>query len=65
MWHTDNWNAVQIVAVGSMVLVLHYLIILLHETYEKHEVGVYPEWISRTKNTLAERIGKFIDNSNW
>ena len=65
MWRTDNWNAVQITAKGSMVSVLHDLITLLHEAYEKYEVRVYPEWISRTKNTLADRISKLIDNSNW
>ena len=32
---------------------------------DANNITVFPKWIPRTQNTLADRISKIRDNSNW
>ena len=64
MWNTGNMNAVKILKNGSMILELKKVGIKIHSLCTDISEQVYPEWINRTKNTIADKICKILDDSN-
>ena len=65
IWRTDNLNAVGIISRGSMVEELQDIAIKIKRLCDVLKVRVFPEWVRRVNNTIADKISRIVDESSW
>lgn len=64
-WFSDNMNATRIINKGSTKEHLQELAIEVYNLCLKNNIKLYPSWIPRENNKLADRISKEFDTDNW
>jgi hypothetical protein len=61
----DNQNVVPILRKGSMVLELNQLAVKIHERLERLKASIFPHWIPREENKLADAASRTPDRDGW
>ena len=64
-WHTDNQNVVRLMARGSMKPDLHTVVEDIVYMCTKHHVVIFPVWVPREENQLADYLSKLTDVHDW
>lgn len=64
-WHTDNQNVVRLMARGSMKPDLHTVVEDIVYMCTKHHVVIFPVWVPREENQLADYLSKLTDVDDW
>jgi len=65
IWYTDNQNVVNNVIYGSMKSDLQTLAVEISNLRKSLDMVIFPRWIPREQNILADRISKFRDTDDW
>ena len=64
-WNTDNQNVVRIVNNGSSKEHLQALSVEIFQLCMSSNIEIFPQWIPREENVIADDISKFNDNDSW
>ena len=64
-WNTDNLNITRIMQVGSSKKLLQNTAIEIFELCLCYNIEIFPQWIPRDKNNVADKLSKQQDNDNW
>ena len=65
LWYTDNQNACTIVNKGSMVEDLQDLSMDIFNFCDVKNLRIFPHWVERAGNTIADRISKIRESADW
>jgi len=64
-WNSDNENVTRIINAGSTKEYLQKLAIDIYNINVRNNIRLYPQWIPREKNQIADSISKSFDTDNW
>ena len=65
VWNTDNFNATQIIKVGSTKEYLQKLALEIYSLCLINDFETITQWIPREFNDFADGLSKTKDNDNW
>ena len=64
-WNSDNSNVSRIINFGSTKQNLQELAIKIYNICIHNNIRIYPAWIPRDQNSIADKISKDFDTDDW
>ena len=58
---TDNQNVIRALSAGSRKAALHALVIDIYKLCIENNIHLFPEWVPRSLNQIADLISKEVD----
>lgn len=62
---TDNANVPRIIKNRSVKPDLHDIALAIFDLCQTHNIVIYPEWLPRSENKIADKKSKYQDYDDW